>query len=208
MKDEKKTENIKKEDSPQKNIFDMSRFPKNEKGRYVVPDEFLEEHYRDLPDGTVNQSSTRMVYCGGVLSMLQKGKSTDIQKAGGYALQAKLKQRRTFAETLQTLLAQPSKSVKGVDTQTELLIAAVKGAAEGNPRLLEFIRDTIGQKPVDRSETEITGATPAQMALITNVYNRLQGAEQDGDGSGQVDADAGPAQIADADGADDQPENA
>ena len=105
-------------------------------------------------------------------------------------------------------MAQPSKSVKGVDTQTELLLAAVKGAAEGNPRLLEFIRDTIGQKPVDRSETEITGATPAQMALITNVYNRLQGAEQGGDASDRLDADAGPARIADAEGPDDQPENA
>lgn len=202
------TENIKNGNEPENNAFDMSRFPKNDKGRYVVPDDFLEENYRDLPDGTVNQSSSRMVYHGGVLSMLKKGQSTDVQKAGGIALQAKLKQRRTFAETLQTLLAQPSKSVKGVDTQTELLIAAVKGAAEGNPRLLEFIRDTIGQKPVDRSETEITGATPAQMALITNVYNRLQGAEQGDDGSDQTDADAGPARIADADGTDDQPENA
>jgi len=89
-----------------------------------------------------------------------------------------------------------------------MVASMMQAAQDGNVRAAEYVRDTVGEKPVDRSETEITGATPAQMALITNVYNRLQGAEQGDDASDRFDKDAGPARIADADRPDDRPENA
>ena len=87
-------------------------------------------------------------------------------------------------------------------TNQDVMVASMMQAAQdGNVRAAEYVRDTVGEKPVDRSETEITGATPAQMALITNVYNRLQG----DDASDRLNKDAGPARIADADGPDDRP---
>ena len=198
---EKKTDIVK---------MDVSKYEKDEKGRPIIPDDVFASSFRMLPDGCINASRNMVSSKGGYLRLLISGekRSREIQTMGAEALNAKFAQRERIADTIDRWLKQPNKDHPEMTNQDVMVASMMQAAQDGNVRAAEYVRDTVGEKPVDRSETEITGATPAQMALITNVYNRLQGAEQGGDASDRFDADAGPARIAGADRPDDQPENA
>ena len=195
---------------PEIKKMDVSGYEKDEKGRPIIPDDVFSSSFRMLPDGCINASRNMISSSGGFLRLLTKGDqwSKEVQSKGGEALRAQRVQRERIADTIDRWLKQPSAKNPDMTNQDVMVAAMMQAAQDGNVRAAEYMRDTVGEKPVDRSETEITGATPAQMALITNVYNRLQGAEQGGDASDRIDADAGPARIAGADRPDDQPENA
>ena len=207
---EKKGSYMSNRNKPEIKKMDVSGYEKDEKGRPIIPDDVFSSSFRMLPDGCINASRNMISSSGGFLRLLTKGDqwSKEVQSKGGEALRAQRVQRERIADTIDRWLKQPSAKNPDMTNQDVMVAAMMQAAQDGNVRAAEYMRDTVGEKPVDRSETEITGATPAQMALITNVYNRLQGADQGGSGSDQANADAGPAQIADADGADDQPENA
>lgn len=195
---------------PEIKKMDVSGYEKDEKGRPIIPDDVFSSSFRMLPDGCINASRNMVSSSNGFLRLFVKGDqwSKEVQSKGGEALRAQRVQRERIADTIDRWLKQPNAKNPDMTNQDVMVAAMMQAAQDGNVRAAEYMRDTVGEKPVDRSETEITGATPAQMALITNVYNRLQGAEQGGDDSDQTDAAAGPARIADADGTDDQPENA
>ena len=195
---------------PEIKKMDVSGYEKDEKGRPIIPDDVFSSSFRMLPDGCINASRNMVSFQNGYLRLLVSGekRSREIQAMGAEALNAKFAQRERIADTIDRWLKQPNKDHPEMTNQDVMVASMMQAAQDGNVRAAEYVRDTVGEKPVDRSETEITGATPAQMALITNVYNRLQGAEQGGDASDRLDADAGPARIADAGGPDDQPENA
>ena len=67
---------------------------KNEKGNYIFPDEIIEKYYKLLPDGSTNESNNKWVYNGGILNKATQ----EVQKQGGEALQAKLKQQADHTE--------------------------------------------------------------------------------------------------------------
>lgn len=190
--------------------MDVSKYKKDEKGRPIIPDDVFASSFRMLPDGCINESRNMVSSKGGYLRMLVKNDSysQEVRSKGGDALHAKFVQRERIADTIDRWLKQPNKDHPEMTNQDVMVASMMQAAQDGNVRAAEYVRDTVGEKPVDRSETEITGATPAQMALITNVYNRLQGAEQGDGASDRFDADAGPARIADAEEPDDRPENA
>ena len=195
---------------PEIKKMDVSGYEKDEKGRPIIPDDVFSSSFRMLPDGCINASRNMVSSSGGFLRLFVKGDqwSKEVQSKGGEALRAQRVQRERIADTIDRWLKQPSAKNPDMTNQDVMVAAMMQAAQDGNVRAAEYMRDTVGEKPIDRSETEITGATPAQMALITNVYNRLQGADQGGSGSDQTDADAGPARVADAGGTDDQSENA
>ena len=76
-------------------------------------------------------------------------------QAGGIASGKARRERKTLAEELIVLLSSGKE-------QKRLCLALIEAAKSGNVRAFEIIRDTIGEKPVDESETttEITFKLP------------------------------------------------
>ena len=58
--------------------------------------------------------------------------------------------------------------ISTIDNQTLMVLAQYKKALEGDPKAFELLRDTAGQKPVEK--TEVTGANGSQfMPSVTNI---------------------------------------
>lgn len=90
---------------------------------------------------------------------------------GGIASGVARRERKLFKETLEALLKMPMKdgkeimiddiqnfaAIKGknISVQEAILIAQIQKAMKGDTRAAEYVRDSIGQKPTDRVETEI-----------------------------------------------------
>lgn len=81
-----------------------------------------------------------------------KSEQREIARKGGKAAAAKRAERKTFREGLLLLLNEPLKDKSGVatdkTTQDAVIAGLVKRAIAGDVRAAEFIRDTIGEKPV------------------------------------------------------------
>lgn len=154
---------------------------KDDKGNYIVPDELFDKHYKELPRGTVNESKTYRAYNGGKVKSLTS-ENRDIQVMGGKALQAKLKQRRTFAEAISTVLAQkPSQKVRDeleldstADNLDAVIAAMLRQAQKGNVKAGDFLRDTIGEKPTDKLEASVETMTAEDREMMENVLKRME----------------------------------
>lgn len=85
-------------------------------------------------------------------NMRTKSEQREIARKGGKAAAAKRAERKTFREGLLLLLNEPLKDKSGVvtdkTTQDAVIAGLVKRAISGDVRAAEFIRDTIGEKPV------------------------------------------------------------
>lgn len=93
------------------------------------------------------------------LSERCKEDAKKIQSMGGYAKAEKNKQRKTMKEKLLLLLSLPSEVREGMDKETSGLIAMIeKWENTGDKNTGDFIRDTIGEKPTEK--TEIVGELP------------------------------------------------
>lgn len=67
------------------------------------------------------------------------------------------REKRTLAEELRLLLEEALTDSKGqkVTTQKAISVSMIRQAMKGNTKAYEIIRDTIGQKPVEKVETTI-----------------------------------------------------
>lgn len=154
---------------------------KDDKGNYIVPDELFDRYYKELPRGTVNESKTYRAYNGGKVKSLTSA-NRDIQVQGGKALQAKLKQRRTFAEAISTVLAQkPSQKVREeleldstADNLDAVIAAMLKQAQRGNVKAGDFLRDTVGEKPTDKLEASVETMTAEDREMLANIQKRME----------------------------------
>lgn len=70
-------------------------------------------------------------------------------RKGGIASGKARAARKTLKEELLLLL-------QNGDTQEKISLAMIKEALEGNTKAFEVIRDTIGEKPTDKIEAELT----------------------------------------------------
>ena len=156
----------------------------DEKGNKIIPDEILDNYYRELPAGIVNQSKTyRTNGTGGKLKILGGDPEKDllIQRKGGEALQATLKQQKTFAEVIQAMLCQKAskESIEDLELKADadnlevIIAAAAKQASRGNVKAMEFLRDTIGQKPSEKIDANVTALTPEDKEMLQRVQARL-----------------------------------
>lgn len=68
-------------------------------------------------------------------------------RKGGIASGKARAVRKTLKEDLLTILDDPKQ-------QTAILNALIKQCKNGNIRAMEFLRDTIGEKPIDRQEVK------------------------------------------------------
>ena len=153
---------------------------KDNKGNYIVEDDLFDKYYKELPRGTVNESKTYRAYNGGKVKSLTS-ENRDIQVMGGKALQAKLKQRRTFAEAISTVLAQkPTEKVReeleldsSADNLDAVIAAMLRQAQKGNVKAGDFLRDTIGEKPTDRLEASVETMTAEDREMLENIQKRM-----------------------------------
>lgn len=72
----------------------------------------------------------------------------ELAKKGGIKSGETRRRKKTFKQELIWLLEEG-------DTQQQVTLALIKQALEGNTKAFEVIRDTVGEKPVDKVEAEI-----------------------------------------------------
>lgn len=99
------------------------------------------------------------------------------QSAGGKKSAQRRKERKSMREALLLLLNEPIKDkdgkATGKTTQDAVIAGIVKRAIGGDPRAFESIRDTIGEKPVEK----IANVTP-KAETIASVEAALFGADE------------------------------
>ena len=82
----------------------------------------------------------------------------EIARLGGFASGKAKRARKTIREELEFLLAKQLKNNKGEDISTREAIstAMIGQAIKGNVKAFIAIRDTIGEKPTEKTQTELT----------------------------------------------------
>lgn len=74
-------------------------------------------------------------------------------RAGGIKSGVARSKKKTMREMLDYLLEKQTKTNKGEMTTLEaMMVSMIAKAIKGDVRATEFIRDTIGQKPADKSQ--------------------------------------------------------
>jgi len=174
--------------TPDNNKIDLAAYletcPTDEKGNKVVPDDFFDINYRDLPIKVVNASGTwRTTPTGGKIKILGGDPEADkaIHKAGAEAINATNAQRRTMRETLDILLKQAAdvedseqyNLPAGATKQDALMVAMYKAGMEGNIKAGQFIRDTIGEQPTAKQEITADIMTDHDRDLIQKLEEKL-----------------------------------
>lgn len=151
----------------------------DEKGNRIIEDDIFDNYYKELPNKIINKSKTWRTSNGGKIKILNSN-DIQIQRAGGYALQATLKQRRTFKDVIECMLAQKANknAIEDLElgedaTNLDMIIAsALRQAERGNTKAYEFLRDTIGEKPTEKISAEVETITPEDRAQIERILNR------------------------------------
>ena len=82
----------------------------------------------------------------------------EIARLGGFASGKAKRERKTIREELEFLLEKKLKNNKGKDISTREAIstAMIGQAIKGNVKAFIAIRDTIGEKPTEKTQTELT----------------------------------------------------
>lgn len=78
-----------------------------------------------------------------------KKEQREIARKGGIASGKARAERKTFKEELIALL-------ENGNTQEKLSLAIIKKAMKGDTKAFEVIRDTVGEKPTEKIEADIT----------------------------------------------------
>lgn len=162
----------------------LANAPTDEKGNKIVPDNIFDKYYKQLPNGTRNESKTKLAVNGGILKPLGNDpeRDKDIQRQGADALNAKHAQRRTLSDTLDTLLRKKA-TPEDIATynlpadatyQDAIMAAMMQQAAEGNVKAGQFIRDTIGEQPTAKQDISLQ-MTDDDRSLLDKVEKRLNG---------------------------------
>lgn len=161
--------------------IDVSEYPTDDKGRPVIPDEVMQERYKDLPDGCIDESRAHITYNGGLLTTL----TPEIRRKGYEAMMEQKAKRKTFAETIDIALSRraPAEALQsaGMESGTVLDVivqSIIAATRDGNVKAAEFLRDSVGEKPVSREEITADIITAEQKALIDKVAKRVAEAQQ------------------------------
>jgi hypothetical protein len=77
-------------------------------------------------------------------------------RKGGIASAKARAEKKQLKELLELALSQPSEIVEGEDNYTAITAALVNKAIQGDTKAYEVIRDTLGQKPVETAQMDLT----------------------------------------------------
>ena len=78
-----------------------------------------------------------------------KEEARELGRKGGIASGEARRRKKTLKEELITLL-------ENGNTQEKISLAIIQQALDGNTKAFEVIRDTIGEKPVDKLEADVS----------------------------------------------------
>ena len=147
----------------------ISECKRDAKGRPVLPDDFFDEYFFDLPSNVCSEGGELKNHTGARLRPFKKGE-TKYQSMGGKATQLKLKEKRTFMETINTVLDSENPKT-GKTVREEVVDALVARAMDGCVGAFEAIRDTAGEKPTDNLNVDVI--TDADRELMKNLMSRI-----------------------------------
>ena len=157
---------------------------RDKKNRLVVPDEIMEKHYKELPNGTRSEDG-RQAYNGGLLTgfeAMDAEQADNIRRKGQAAQAAAYRQRQSIAQTIDDMLKSAASSedcerlgLKNGATKQDALVAAMfkEALQKGTVRAADFLRDTVGEQPVNRQQIEADIMTQADKALMERIEKRL-----------------------------------
>ena len=77
-------------------------------------------------------------------------------RKGGLASAKARAEKKQLKELLELALSQPSDIVDGEDNYTAITAALVQKAIQGDTKAYEVIRDTLGQKPTEQTQMDLT----------------------------------------------------
>ena len=84
-------------------------------------------------------------------------KQAEIARQGAIASTAVRREKRTMREIAEIILSKNVTTSDGVVTRKYAVLAkAIDEAIKGNLQAAAFIRDTIGEKPTEKTQTELT----------------------------------------------------
>lgn len=173
-----KAEELPRLDNGMLDVEAISQGRKDEKGRLIIPDEIIKKHYRELPNDLVSESGELFTFNGGYL----KKANREVQRMGAEALNAKNAQRRTFKEAIDIMLKSKASVAniselgleEGATNLDVVIAAALKQSARGNVKAMDFIRDTVGEKPAEQLNADITGLSEEDKQMLENIKKRLE----------------------------------
>lgn len=77
-------------------------------------------------------------------------------RKGGIASAKARAEKKQLKELLELALSQPSEIVEDEDNYTAITAALVNKAIQGDTKAYEVIRDTLGQKPTEQTQMDLT----------------------------------------------------
>lgn len=168
-------------------LLDVSMFPRDDKGNAIVSDDYFDANYKYLPDNTVNGSNTKRAFNGGYVKLL----TAEDRRKGGIVRQQNRAKVETFAEAIKRALYSKAKPKTceelEIDADSSILECIVTaqtmiagGTTKGSTKAAEFLRDTIGEKPVDKAEINADIITAEERALLEKVNARINGQKPPG----------------------------
>lgn len=92
---------------------------------------------------------------------------SEIARKGAEATNKLLKERKTLKEELLLLLSQNN-------FQERISLALLEKATTGDTKAYEVIRDTVGEKPVDKVETEVVSTIKVDVVDEWNKHTNKQ----------------------------------
>ena len=87
------------------------------------------------------------------LNKRTKEEQKEITKKAGMASGESRRKKRLLRDTIEQYLS--INTSEGKTYEDEIVLALIKSAQEGDTKAFEVIRDTIGQKPIDKLEAQI-----------------------------------------------------
>lgn len=102
------------------------------------------------------------------LNKQTKERQREIQRMGGQAFKAKMERRKSLREEFEALLAAQITATDGktqMSGSKALASAMFAKGLKGDVKAATFVRDTVGEKPVDKQE--ITGGSVIQKVFVT-----------------------------------------
>lgn len=163
--------------------IDLITLGKTEKGYHIIEDNIFNEYYKELPAGTVNKSGTWRAANNGKIKIFGGNPEEDkaIHIKGAATSNAAQAQRRTFRDTINYMLKQKANKrtiedlglTDGATNLDAVIAAAFMQANKGNVKAMDFLRDTVGEKPSDRLEATVENLTPEDRQMLENIKNRL-----------------------------------
>lgn len=156
----------------------ISQGRRDEKGRCIIPDDVVLNHYREITENCISESGELFTANGGYLRKADR----NVQRMGAEALNAKNAQRRTFKEAIDIMLKSKASAAnvselgleEGATNLDVVIAAALKQSARGNVKAMDFIRDTAGEKPIEQLNADITGLSEADKQMLENIKKRLE----------------------------------